>query len=261
MCLFLLGCVSMRILYKHDNYLNPNISYIFNKPIIEYDMKDAGFSIAKKYKLLTEKEIKKLTSVGKRERTYLLGNIQRDRKEVKIGIQEGFKYSRQKFFEMNEIDDNDIISIKRDAIFLIGYIKYERLDEYIHFRQKNAYTSYMCFKSPRLELYYNKYKIDIKGIDDDVSKKHHEYMIDFINKVFVKMESSDRESVLNFLRIFIDKYRLLKLDTEYYREFNSQSMFRYLNGELSDIEYLEDKSMLDISCNFELIKKLVKIAL
>lgn len=251
----------MTKLYKHDIYLNPNISYVFNKPIIEYDMKDAGFSIAQKYDLLTKKEIKKLASVGKRERSYLLGNIQRDRKEVKIGLQEGFKYSRQKFFEMNDIDDTDIISIKRDAIFLIGYVKYEKLDEYIHFRQKNVYTSYIHIKSPRLEFYYNKDKIDVKGIDDDIIKKHQDYVMDFINKVFVKMESSDRESVLKFLRIFMDEYRLLKLDTEYYRELNPQSMFRYLNGELSDVEYLEDKSMLDISCNFELIKKLVKIAL
>ena len=43
-----------------DLYINPNIFYLFNKEIIEYDMKEAGFSLIQEYKLLDEKEIEKL---------------------------------------------------------------------------------------------------------------------------------------------------------------------------------------------------------
>ena len=246
-------------LYKKDMYTNPNISYVFNKPIIEYDMKDAGFSIAQKYGLLKKSEVKKLSSVGKDERTILLGNIQRDRKDVKDGIKDGFVDARHSFFEINKIEDQDIIAIKKDAVFLIGYIEVKKLDEYINFRKKNVYTSYI--RLPKLELYYNSDKIDIKGMGDESMLKHEDYMLSFLKQAFRKMEGSDTMSTLNFLRGFMDSYRLLKLDTEYYREFNAQSKFRYKTGDTSDVEYLEDKSLLDINYNFQIIKNLVKIAI
>lgn len=249
----------MTELYKRDTYKNPNISYVFNQPIIEYDMKDAGFSIAQKYGLITKKEVKKLSSVGKQERRVLLGNIQRDREKVKLGIAAGFIESRRLFFKENDISDEDVISIKRDAIFLIGYVKTERLDPFINFRQKNVYSSFI--KLGKIELFYNSNKIDVKGIGDDIIEKHEGYMLDFLNTFFKKMEGSDRTTTLNFLRVFMDNYRLGKLDREYYREFNPGSKFRYIDGTLTDVDYMDDFSMIDISCNYKIITDLVKIAI
>ena len=34
----------MSELYEKDTYLNPNIIYLFNKFIYEYDMRNAGFN-------------------------------------------------------------------------------------------------------------------------------------------------------------------------------------------------------------------------
>ena len=96
---------------------------------------------------------------------------------------------------------------------------------------------------------------------DESMLKHEDYMLSFLKQAFRKMEGSDTMSTLNFLRGFMDSYRLLKLDTEYYREFNAQSKFRYKTGDTSDVEYLEDKSLLDINYNFQIIKNLVKIAI
>ena len=249
----------MSELYKRDTYKNPNISYIFNQPIIEYDMEDAGFSIAKKYGLITKKEIKKLSSVGKKTRRVLLGTIERDRKDVKLGVYAGFVQSRKLFFEENNIEDEDVLSIKRDALFLVGYVENEKIDEFINFRKKNIYSSFI--RLGKLEIFYNSDKIDVKGIGDDVLERHDGYMLDLLKTFFKKMESSDRTSTLNFLRVFMDKYRLGHLDTEYYREFNPGSKYRYIDGVLSDTDYLEDFNMIDISCNYRLITDLVKIAI
>ena len=249
----------MSELYKRDTYKNQNISYIFNQPIIEYDMKDAGFSIAKKYGLITEKEIKKLSSVDKKTRRVLLGTIERDRKDVKFGVSAGFIQSRKLFFEKNDISDEDVLSIKKDALFIVGYVEHEKIDNFINFRKKNVYSSFI--RLGKLEIFYNSDKIDVKGIGDDTLKLHEGYMSDFIKTFFKKMESSDRTSTLNFLRIFMDKYRLGQLDIEYYREFNSGSKYRYIDGVLTDIDYLEDFGMIDISCNYKIITDLVKIAI
>ena len=41
-------------------WFNPDIEYLFNNEIIEYDMKDAGFNIIKQFKLLPDIKIKEL---------------------------------------------------------------------------------------------------------------------------------------------------------------------------------------------------------
>ena len=47
-------------LYEKHNYLNKSIRHIINEKLTEYDIKDAGFNIIKRDKLLDYKMIKKL---------------------------------------------------------------------------------------------------------------------------------------------------------------------------------------------------------
>ena len=47
-------------LWKNDSFINQNIPYLFNQEIIEYDMKEAGFSLTKEFQLLDKKIIEKL---------------------------------------------------------------------------------------------------------------------------------------------------------------------------------------------------------
>ena len=46
---------------------NPNIEYLFNDDIIEYDIKDAGFSLIKQHRLLPDETIRNLEKLGKGE--------------------------------------------------------------------------------------------------------------------------------------------------------------------------------------------------
>ena len=44
-------------------YLNPDIEYLFDHPIYEYDMKNAGFSIINEFHLLSQDIIRDLSKM------------------------------------------------------------------------------------------------------------------------------------------------------------------------------------------------------
>ena len=48
-------------LYTKTNYLNKNIDYLLNTDIREYDLKSAGLSLIKYFKLLPEKDGERTT--------------------------------------------------------------------------------------------------------------------------------------------------------------------------------------------------------
>ena len=45
---------------NRSNWFNPNIQYLFDEEIIEYDIRDAGFSLIRQYKLLSPDKIQEL---------------------------------------------------------------------------------------------------------------------------------------------------------------------------------------------------------
>ena len=61
-------------LYEKHNYLNKNIRLIVNEKLTEYDIKDAGFNIIKRDKLLDYKMIKKLELMNKQDRNIYIFN-------------------------------------------------------------------------------------------------------------------------------------------------------------------------------------------
>ena len=63
-------------LYLKDSFINDNIPYLFNANIIEYDMKDAGFSLTREYKLLSDSMIEKLDKMDKEVALLLLTKIE-----------------------------------------------------------------------------------------------------------------------------------------------------------------------------------------
>ena len=93
-------------------WINPNIEYLFGNDIIEYDIRDAGFSIIKQYKLLPDEKIRELSMMQKGdERHIAIGKLQRDDKELSKRLLEKFTEVRTIFLSANNISDNDIISV------------------------------------------------------------------------------------------------------------------------------------------------------
>ena len=56
-------------IWERHYYRNKDIDFFINNQIIEYDMKSAGLSLAKEYKYLDSKIIKKLDNMSKEEQS------------------------------------------------------------------------------------------------------------------------------------------------------------------------------------------------
>ena len=249
-------------LYESDTFINDNIFYLFNKTIYEFDMKEAGYNLSIAYKLLPSDKIEELGRMKKDRRKIEIGKLQRDDKEYKEQLAKAFQEARRMFFEINNLQVDEIISIRKDAIFTTRYCEYQKFLDYIEFRPKNEYSSYIRLNK-KVELYYSQDKMDIKGLGDETINYHKDYMIHFIRLFFQKMETEDSATVLGFMRRFIDKYKRRELPIGYYRRFDRDPRFDTYDDSIKFYEYWEDqKEDLNIKFNYiEVLIKLIKIPL
>lgn len=212
-------------LFKKTLYRNNSIN-ILKGTIREYDMKEAGFSIIKNEKLLPLDKIVYLQSLTKQERTIQIGKYMLKDKVLNKTLTESFAKYRELFIKSNNIPDNYILSIKKDAIFIINKtIDVDTFGE-VKFVMKNRYTSYYYMN--KMEFYFNSMskKMDIKGIKDDKLKLHKKYMLRFLRDMFTYIELGNKDGAIRYLKKFANKYRNYELDLGYYREFNAESMLR-----------------------------------
>lgn len=212
-----------RELYERDSYLDKSIPYLISKEITEYDIKSAGFNISRYFKLLSEDQLNLLESLDKKKRQVQIGLFQRENPVYKQELNDKFKEIRKKFFESNNLSEEDIHSIKKDAIFVYKKCLNTSFDN-IQFVEKNTYSSYYYIN--RLEFYVKDDTIDVKGISDDKLSYHRDYMLDFLHTIFKTMERSSFKLAIKYIREFIDHYKRRLLDFRYYRELNRDSLFK-----------------------------------
>lgn len=217
-----------------STWLNPNIEYLFNDDIIEYDIHDAGFSLIQQYQLLPPEKIKELERIPKGiQRHIQVGVLQRDDKEFSKRLTDKFTEVRALFMMMNQLKDDSIISVKKDAIYTIGKVKRTTFGK-VKFMEKNHYSSYIRFPDiTNLELYYGENGIDVKGMGDAAVNRHRLYMLEFLRKSIKSIEEQDSSVKRKFMRFF-NQYKFDELDEEFYIEFNNISrdqnkLFNYTN--------------------------------
>jgi hypothetical protein len=206
-------------------------------------------------------EIEKIEKMAKKDRVVKIGKLMRSNPEFNKGLKAAFVDIRKRFFDANEIEDEDILSVKKDAIFCIGdKVKVTKFG-FCTFVPKNTYTSYMYIN--KFEFYYRSPAlnansdavIDVKGIDDMVVDKHINGMLQFLGNVFRKCESGNTMSALKYIKRFASRYKRRELPIDYYRELDQMSIFR-LEGEeetYDDIVFIpyENKTdVVDITYNY-----------
>lgn len=230
--------------------MNPAYDYIKSGIIKEYDIKAAGLNMLIAANLLSEEQVKYYNNLEKKRRNIELGLLQKDRMYSKA-ISENLKKYRKLFFEANEIDENKVLSIRRDAIFIINSrIKHTKFDN-VEFVSKNRYSSY--YQINKCDFLYSKKDdiLHVKGIDDAILEYQEKYMLKFMRKLFGLNEISNK-SACNYLYEFADKYRHKQLNKEYYRDLNT-GLFRLkkvkINGNNIGIvdAHMED---IDIRYNY-----------
>ena len=217
-----------------STWLNPNIEYLFNDDIIEYDIHDAGFSLIQQYQLLPPEKIKELERIPRGiQRHIQVGVLQRDDKEFSKRLTDKFTEVRALFMMMNQLKDDSIVSVKKDAIYTIGKVKRTTFGK-VKFMEKNHYSSYIRFPDiTNLELYDGENGIDVKGMGDAAVNRHRLYMLEFLRKTIKSIEQQDSSVKRKFMRFF-NQYKFDELDEEFYIEFNNVSrdqnkLFNYAN--------------------------------
>lgn len=225
-------------LYKKTNYLSERPIVIDR--IYEYDIRSANTSALRASGKIDESILTMLEGLNKQAREEAIGKmIRRDKARVIWPlISKGIKSAREQLFRYNQLQDDNILSIKNDAVFVIGRkLKYTKFGPF-EFRAKHQYAAYMLIE--KVEIYYDQknQSLSIKGVRDEVVNHpdHQNGMIKFLIKVFRYLVMDQRDELRRYLITFVHKYKAMELPYQYYRELNGNNIYR-TKIELSGFEY------------------------
>lgn len=215
------------ILYRKTNYRTP-LPLVVNT-IIEYDLKSANISALRSSGKVSDKLLNKLSSMTKLEREKAVGRMIRKDKEFYKIIKNGIRNARMMLFEENGVQDNDVLSIKNDAVFIVGRkLQNTEFGSY-HFIPKNTYAAYM-YLDQQIELYYDSRKrtVTFKGLGESVIEEqdHKDGMIQFFTTVMQYICNGRRDRLRKYLIDFVNRYKSMDLPVHYYREFNADNIYR-----------------------------------
>lgn len=239
-------------LYTKSLFVNKSYDYIVGANIKEYDMKSGGFNILISYNALSKETIENLRAMPKEKRNIVIGKMQIKNKELSKILNQGFEDYRKKFFEANEIEDINILAIRKDAIFTVNTKVKQKTFDNIVFSSKNKYSSYYLLDNKQFLFSKSRNLLDIKGINDETLKLHENYMLAFMKKLFALNEVSNR-AACDYLYDFANKYRNKELKKGFYRELNLQSKYRLKDktiGGCAVIGNIVKKKDIDISYNY-----------
>lgn len=237
----------MSELYKRHNYTNKYTELIIGNDIYEYDIKSAGFNLIKRFKLLNSDKIDFIESLPKKKRQITIGLLSRSDKALRDNLNEAFVNIRKEFFEANNIQDDDILSIKKDAIFTLKPCMNVQFDN-VEFVKKNTYTSFLYID--KKEVYASRNVLHVKGIHDSKITLHEKGMCEILHETLMLLENMNSKILKEFLVTVSDMYKRRELPIEYYREFTADSYYRFIEDPTVFFETINDVNMVDIRYNY-----------
>lgn len=226
------------------NYISDR-GVAYNSSIIEYDIRHANINVSKYYNLYEDvKYLDVLAAMPKKEREVKFGLMLRKNKEFSKNLEIGFNNIVKEFLAANDLDiDLDVLSVKKDAVFVINHKVNTTTFGPVEFVQKNKYHAYLNLN--RIEFYIGD-KTDVKGIGENY-KLHKEGMILLVEELIDHIERG--KDANEFLSEVSELYKKRQLNLEMYRQFDSKCKYRCIIDDnvvlLDDISY----DILDTSCD------------
>ena len=244
-------------LWNARNYLSPVQSYLDS--VFEYDIRQANVSVLREFKVLPDPVLDELSGMPKIDRNIAIGNLEKEEQyaHLKKDISRGIKYARYKLFAANLIQDHEVLSIKNDAVFVMGRRLSERRFGAIEFVEKHKFSMYHKIES--LEFYYSSRTKDIvvKGLSDDILdvEDHQKGMLEFLRTIFSFLLKGNRDGLRSYLIKFTDQYKGRELPYYYYRELNSDNHYRSAMRIGDSVMHLDNITQeqvdnIDISYNY-----------
>ena len=163
------------MLWEKTNYTS-SISYLTNVFITEYDIEKANINVLYTKGMIPKDIYEWLYSAEKMVREKYIGMLQRDNLEYTRILKEGIMEAKKLLFEANQINDNEVLSIRNDAVYVINRTLEHTRFGLINFKKKETYTSFYQIKDKEFYYYYNRINkieyIEVKGINNSVLKLH-----------------------------------------------------------------------------------------
>lgn len=229
--------------------------------IVEYDMVDAGYSLVKEFNQLSDAKITLLGRYNKSRRKKQIGIEMKYNKDFSKKHTASFATARQMFVDANGIRDEDIISVRKDAIFINSrQCSNLNVGNHIKFAPKNVYTSF--HKLQPYEFYYNSITdvLHIKGMKDEKFKLHDDGMNIFLKKIF-RLVEEDNPTLRQSIYYFVHRFKDRKLPIEFYRSYDNECGYYFnVQDDLFVRDWGREVNRLTMIVNYEdIIMKLMKI--
>lgn len=240
--------------------------------IQEWDIAKGNVSIMKEFNMLKDtKKLEWISNLPKDKRNVYVGDKLLKTGEISAKeLENNFDIMVKKFIELNGLDpDYDIISIKRDAVFVVNKeIRFPQMSENVVFRPKMTAHAFILLNG--IELYFSDDDVEIKGLSkniDDIKALHKEGMLRFLRDVVEIVEShpDNPRDLYKYLHEYISAYKRKELTFDNYREFNPQSKYVCsIDGSFLSSDEMDDDlfEFIDISYNYKnIIKSIVPLLL
>ena len=227
---------------------NRDYPFIHNNEVIEWDIKSANTSLMSYYQLQPDDIVDKLASMAKSQREIAVGKLMRKDKEFSRALEESFNKIINEFMEANNLTWDDIVSVKKDAVFVKNHGILKHDFGAVHFIPKNQYKHVLLL--PKYEIYISNEGIDVKGIPNEKLELHKEGMLEFIKTALDTAD--DFIAMQKFFKEYVQAYKRKELEFDAYREFNPDSLFT-IGGDFPmrmDSMIEDDMEFLDISYNY-----------
>jgi hypothetical protein len=229
-------------LYMKHNYVNRNLVYLKNNIIREYDMVNAGINILHHHKVLSDEEYVNLNQMDKLAKNIVVGKFLKKNPDINEALMNEFINIRKDLFEVNGIQDDDILSIKKDAVFIINKrLNNLQLNEDYLFQEKNKYSGYINID--RKEFYYNieQRKFDIKGYSKDIKAFHENYLFKELEQLMYLDMNNEKnmvfESLIKLKYDFVER----NLDKGYYLDLTQGKYIFQTIGSMLSLDDIDDE--------------------
>lgn len=216
-------------------------------PIYEYDISKANINILRSEGCISQSQYEYLYRAPSEERKKTIGLMERDNPSITNKLKEGFEKARYNFINYNNIQDDEIISIRKDAMFITRPVEHNVFG-LINFVLKNTYS--LMIRINKIEFYFNNidesYKLDIKGIKDETLLKHQNSYLSVICEILSMIQMKDFAGAVQYIIEFNKRFNSFQLSIDFYREFNQSSLYRI--NTFNSIYYIDDILDTDITC-------------
>ena len=220
-------------LWSQTNY-DKRIDYVFESSIVEYDIQKANISVLHSIGKISDEVYHNLLNADRMNRQVYVGNLIARDNSIYSSLSEGISRAKRVLFDTLSVEDVDVLHIVNDAVFLIRPIYKSNPQEIVvnndvRFTLRGKYRSYYNLVPTRnIHMYAtsanSEFEPKIRGIGESI-ELHRRYFFDILCKITSTEIDKGVRTAYGLAKRYFRDMANHKLGGEYYRRFDSQSMF------------------------------------